>query len=364
MTSIVKLALFVAAIGILINFRAIAETRVGGILYGENHWGAESGPYIVESDIVVDRFAHLTILPGTTVVIDTGRGKDTTIKQIDALDSTGIAIKVEGTLLCAGKKNKRISFAPGDSTGGKLGWYGIVIYKANGRSSELAYTDVSGAYNGVTIYECRPLLKNSVFERNNIGINCLKNGSALIYNCICTDNVTAGIRVQKASPHVANSIIAFNRNNGLWCDNSSSVSFDYNCVFGNGDGDFFNCDPQLGINVCLNKNKDSADYAGNLHYDPLFAGSRADSIAFVRDTKPSAIHAKTDKINTAKTTNDTTFMDSSFINYRAKKMPRYFLSRYSPCINAGNPAASFKDADGSQNDIGVFGGPEFSAKWK
>lgn len=39
----------------------------------------------------------------------------------------------------------------------------------------------------------------------------------------------------------------------------------------------------------------------------------------------------------------------------------YHLQEGSPCRNAGNPAANYNDADGSVNDIGVYGGP--SGKW-
>ncbi len=33
------------------------------------------------------------------------------------------------------------------------------------------------------------------------------------------------------------------------------------------------------------------------------------------------------------------------------------LDSFSPCIDAGNPAAAYNDPDGSRNDIGIYGGP-------
>lgn len=35
----------------------------------------------------------------------------------------------------------------------------------------------------------------------------------------------------------------------------------------------------------------------------------------------------------------------------------YHLSTNSPCVNAGHPGESFKDVDGTRNDMGIYGGP-------
>jgi len=35
----------------------------------------------------------------------------------------------------------------------------------------------------------------------------------------------------------------------------------------------------------------------------------------------------------------------------------YHLEPDSPCIDAGNPDPTFNDPDGSQNDMGAYGGP-------
>ena len=43
------------------------------------------------------------------------------------------------------------------------------------------------------------------------------------------------------------------------------------------------------------------------------------------------------------------FIDQNYRNYH--------LEESSPCVDAGNPATSFFDVDGSRNDIGAFGGP-------
>ena len=353
--------LLAGAAGLIVH--GAAETRVGGVLHGDNRWDAASGPYVVESDLLVSRFAHLTIEAGTRVVIAAGKGAPgaAAVPQFDALDSSCISIRVEGALMCVGKKNKRISFMPAAPGEGKPGWYGLVFDKVNGKFNELAYTDISGAYNGVTVSQCKPLIRTTVLDHNNTGLNCLPNGSALVFNCIVINNFADGIRVQESNPHIANSLIIFNRNNGLWCDGSARVKFEFNCVYGNGDGNFLDCDPELGRLVHVGKRNDSLDYADNLYCDPVFAGSIADSVAFARDVKIPTDKSKIRNIALAKAVGEYT-RDSSFAQYRARKRPRFALSRYSPCVNAGNPARRFQNTDGRRNSMGIFGGPEFTAR--
>lgn len=48
------------------------------------------------------------------------------------------------------------------------------------------------------------------------------------------------------------------------------------------------------------------------------------------------------------------FRDPLFV---APERDDYRLARGSPCIDAGDPATDHRDADGSRNDIGAFGGP-------
>jgi hypothetical protein len=354
----IAFALFLVAAGSL-----SAQTKVGGVLSGENRWDLAGSPYIVECDILIPRFAHLAIDPGVRVVINKERYIPEKITSFDQLDSGSISIHVEGTLSCVGKKNSRIIFLPEDVGDNRLGWYGIIFDKVNGKFNEVSFTDITGAYYGVTVRDCNPLFRNTVFEGNNIGVNCLPGGSALVFNCLVVNNFTAGIRVQEANPHIANSIIMKNRNNGLWCDGVSKVLFEYNCVFANRDGNFLDCDPRFGKLVRQTKSRDSTDFAFNVYRDPVFFGSETDSIAFALDVR---IPTDTSKVKNRRLAGmvQKKPRDSSFARYRAKSKPRYALSRYSPCVNNGDPSAEFKDTDGSRNDIGLYGGPEFFARGK
>ncbi|MBN1128054.1 MAG: right-handed parallel beta-helix repeat-containing protein [Chitinispirillaceae bacterium] len=357
--------ILLSALMLMVHFHPVAaETKVGGVLNGENRWDLPGSPYMVEADILIPRFAHLTIDPGVKVIIDSQpRPVPDTMAQFDALDSGSISIRVEGTLSCVGKRNRRIVFAPASTGENRLGWYGIIFNKVNGKFSEIAFTDITGAYYAVTVSACDPLIRNSILEHNNIGVNCLKNGAALVYNCMIANNFTAGIRVQQAAPHIANSIIMKNRNNGVWCDGVSPVRFEYNCVSGNRDGDFLDCDPRLGRPARITRTKDSTDIAWNRVGDPVFFGSASDSVAFSRDLQVPTDSSKVKNKRLARLVQKRP-RDSSFARYRTKQRPRYFLSRYSPCINNGHPGNAFKDVDGSRNDIGIYGGPDFFVRDK
>ena len=346
---IIALAGFIAA--------EAAETRVGGVLNGTNRWGPEGNPYIVESDIIIARSAELDIYPGTRIAVAGGKGVDATLPQFDELDSNSISIKVEGTLTCIGKKNKRITFVPAGAGEGKLGWYGIVFNRTRGIASELEYTDITGAYNGVTVKGCDPLIRCCILEQNNVGVNCLGGGDALVYNCIVTNNFSAGIRVAGGSPRIENSIIIYNKNNGLWCDGASKFTFAYNCIFGNNDGNFLDCDPLLGRLTKKIRKKDSVDYADNRYCDPMFYGTPADSIAFAHDLKVPTDKSLVRKISIALIVDDT-LRDSSYAQYKSHDYPRFTLSKYSPCVTTGDPAACFKNANGTRNDLGIYGGPK------
>lgn len=342
---------------------AYSETRVHGILSKDAKWTLDGSPYILDGDVMVAGNAHLSILAGVTVLCEPHPLRETAIRQYDHLDSFSVAIKVEGGFDCVGKREKRIVFQPASAATGGCSWYGIVFNKAPDHYAEIAYCDITGAYYGVSAIGCGPLVRNCVIEQNNVGVNCLENGDCRIYNCDIVRNSTAGIKVQSANPVFFSNIIAFNRNNGLWCDGVSRITFRYNCVWGNADGNFLECDPELGVSI-VGKKGDSLDNAFNMCKNPIFAGSEFDSLAVEKD-----LSLPTEKSRIADTALAkvlvSSLQDSLAVKKRRSLYARLSLSKYSPCINAGNPAREFNDPDGSRNDIGIYGGPEyFSSKTK
>ncbi|HAJ78321.1 MAG TPA: hypothetical protein DCO75_00995 [Fibrobacteres bacterium] len=333
-----------------------AQTEVHGIFSHDVRWSIEDSPYLVTGDILVKENAKLSINAGVTIICAASPVPDTSIKQYDRADSFSVAIKIEGCLDCAGKKDNRIVFKPAEIRPGGNSWYGIVFKKAPDQYTEMAFTDICGAYFGITAMECGPLIHNCIIEQNNIGINCLEKGNCRINNCIIADNFTAGIKTSSANPVFNNNIIVFNRNNGLWCDGVSHITFQFNCLWGNSDGDFMECDPELGVPVVSGKKKtDSADFAHNIRKNPVFAGSESDSIAVEKD-----LSLPTEKSRMADTAIGkilySALPDSMAAKKRMGRHLRYSLSEYSPCINTGNPAREFTDANGTRNDMGIYGG--------
>ena len=155
-----------------------------------------------------------------------------------------------------------------------------------------------------------------------------------------------------------NNIIAFNSTNGIWSDKISHAVIEFNCIYGNSDGNLLYCNPELGVLNRRNKNKDSTDFAHNLYQDPVFAGSPADSQAVEDDVSLPTDKSRVKDTTIAKVLYDT-LTDSTATKWIARDYKRYSLSKYSPCVNAGKKGKQFNDMDGSRNDMGIFGGQEF-----
>lgn len=340
-----------------------SEKHVHGTLINDTRWNAEDGPFIVDDDLVIPHGIRLTITPGTKVIISESQKSDNTLKQIDRIDSGCVSIRVEGVLECVGKPEKRIIFTPAKSKTDQYSWYGIVFDHSLDRFTEMSFTDISGAFNGISIKNCNPIIRNTLLEFNHIGINCVKNSSAKIFNCVIARNFATGIKACESNPCFSNNMIIFNYNSGVWCDGISKIRLEYNCFFGNGDGNFMDCDPEFGVLSKVNKNKDSTDFGFNLFKDPILAGSVSDSLAAEHDYTLPTDRSKIRDTSLAKVIYDS-LKDSSATQIRHNHNNKYALSRYSPCRHAGNPDNQYKNTDGSRNDIGIFGGPEFFAVTK
>lgn len=344
---------------LLIVFYSSAEKIVGGVISSDTKWIPDDGPYIVEKDLLITSSAQLTINPGTKVLIRNRPLPDTTVYQLNHIDSTTVSIKVEGTLVCLGRKDQRVSFSPLDLLPDKCCWYGIVFLNSDETHNELTGTDIAGAYSAVTAIGSDPQIRLSVLEYNHIGISCFNKSKASINNCIISLNFASGIFVSESNPYFVNNIIVFNRNHGLLCDGISKVYLEYNCFFANHDGDFLECDPEFGVFVKTNKRKDSVDVFNNIFKDPVFAGSVSDSLATERDYSLPTLKSRVKDTTLAQVIYDGKTLPESI--WKASQT-KYQLSRYSPCINAGHPAERYKDVDGSRNDMGIGGGPDFVSK--
>lgn len=342
---------------LLIALNLAASTSVSGILDRDTRWKVEESPYIVTSDLVIPPGISLSVSPGVTIIINYPDTSGSSIGQIDKTDSSLTSIKVFGILSCAGKFEQRIRFTSNAHDKMSPRWYGIVMSKADDRFSEIAFTDIENAFTAITVHECKPIIRNMLIERNHIGIYSSDLSAPHIYNCIITHNNAYGIRINNGNPIITNNIICYNANNGIWCDGMSQVKISYNCIYGNNDGNFLECDPEIGTPQKKHDEKLPVDAFHNIISDPVFAGSAAELDAIEKDISlPTKEHFIKNKLIASVLNPPKESIDQN-IDVPPKK--RFTLSRYSPCINAGDPAKKFLDKDGTRNDIGFGGGPEF-----
>ena len=336
----------------------VSEEHVGSHITKDTRWDADEGPYIISRDLVIDHGACLTISPGVRVIIKKPKIYDT-IVQYDATDSQLVSIKVKGVLNCVGEIDRRIVFVTSNPQNTTFGWYGIIFDNSQDDFTEIAFTDIVNAYRGISVKQSSPLLRNLILEYNHIGIFCSTKGNARIYNCVITHNFLSGIHVREANPQIANCIVAFNQNNGVLCDGISKINFEYNCVYGNDDGNFLDCDPQFGVLLSAKKkSKNRTDFAHNIYMDPIFAGSIADSLAQERDISLPTEKTKIKDTTLAKIYYSDKESIHTPVNPVKLNPGKYTLSSYSPCINSGLSDAKFNNLNGTQNTMGIWGGPK------
>ncbi len=130
--------------------------------------------------------------------------------------------------------------------------------------------------------------------------------SAKLVNNTCADNGGSGIYVERRSvtfTSIFNNVVFRNGEYAFMGFGGWTTFGDYNCIFGNTKGGFEAWD-------------DGGEHV--IQTDPL-------------------IDART--------------------HYR-------FTSQSSPAVNAGHPSSFYDDPDGSQNDMGAYGGPEAANWWR
>ncbi|MDR2592436.1 MAG: right-handed parallel beta-helix repeat-containing protein [Chitinispirillales bacterium] len=347
-------------------FQAFGERTVSGIIDRETRWKAEEGPYIIEGDLLIAKRANLVIAPGSQLIIKSGTKTSFLAAPFDKADSTLFSIRVLGSISCVGRRSNPIVITPEKTALADYSWRGIILDEADSRYTEIAFTEISGAATAITVKNSSSLIRNNALENSNIGIHCIGGGQPKIYNNLISSCFTAGIKIEKSNPQIFNNIIAFNNNAGLWCDDKSKIVFNYNCVFGNIDRNFLDCDPDLGkLTRAVKKkgltDKDSTDARGNIVADPIFIGSEAEARAIEIDIMLQTDSTKVENKKILHMPNlqfgKPKIKEATKIGSETRQ-----LSKYSPCINAGDPSGSFKNVDGTRNTMGPMGGQDFMSK--
>lgn len=191
---------------------------VGGMLSGENVWGTDSIPYYVESNIFVNIFGSLTILPGTKIYLD---------------NSIGIYIN-GGTFIAEGTEERPIEF----SAFSNLNWKDLVITDQSDVSIKNAYFENSE--NGIEIKNCNDThIEGCHFENiyyNSVSItnsdNCIISGCYFDrnYNAI---TISANGANESCSNNIVRDNIFINGNKNIYINNNNNARCQGNVVENN-----------------------------------------------------------------------------------------------------------------------------------
>lgn len=156
-----------------------------------------------------------------------------------------------------------------------------------------------------------------------------------IANCITDSNAENGFSVSTSVPlntRIMNNIAANNGGNGFYVSRYkvTYTAINNNISFQNG---------QYGY----------CDNGTSPYYDPTVFGSNNSAFG----NTSGATNRGPMSIGANPITSDPLLNVNNF--YR-------FINMNSPCVNAGHPGDTFKDPDGTLNDMGAFGGP-YAANW-
>ena len=316
-------------------------------------WTKDKSPYRITGDIQISPAARLTIEAGVEVLIVPGETCGET-KQRDWSDSTYVSIKVSGSLIIKGTAKEPVRILPENHVPGKIQWDGIRLSLKERGAISIEYMHIMGANKAINTSLSRFNIGNSLFIGNSTGIWLEDEADLAIYNCVFTENLSAGIYISNSRPSIAANIFYKNLNFGIWSDSRPSPRIRNNLFFANSDADCRFC--PVGISKII-KNEDShvpVDKFGNIYSDPIFAGSEKEESMMKKDLnlptpmkeiKDTALHKIYEKAQGV----------PSAANPRQEDLP-FSLSKYSPAINAAPRTDFFKNVDDSQGDIGLYGG--------
>jgi len=327
-----------------------------GIIDLPTTWTKDNSPYRITGDLQISHAARLTIEAGVDVLIVPGETCGET-KQIDWADSTYVSIKVFGSLVIKGTAKEPVRIMPENHIPGKIQWDGIRLAKKEREQINIEYVHIMGANKAINAMFSKINIGNSLFIGNGTGIWLQNEADLSIYNCIFTENISAGIYIANSRPSIAANIFYKNSNFGIWSDSRPGPRIRNNLFFENADTDCRFCPVGVSKIVKSEESYVPTDKFENIYSDPIFAGSEKEKNMEKRDLSlPTPI----------KDTKDTTLQRiyeksqggaSSSSSAAAKPNTQPFrLSKYSPGINAAPRTDFFRNTDDIQSDIGLYGG--------
>lgn len=201
-------------------------------------WKKSGSPYIIEGEAIVPSGKTLKIKHGVEVKFKVGDDRDYRYgDDLNPYFNVGF-LRVEGTLIAKGKKNKMITFTHNENSG----YWGNVVF-INSNDNELKYCHFEFSYyirlvtpsdNGtgaISFINSRGTVENCLFAKNGwTAINCKQGSNPKINNCTITDN-NYGIECNsKSVPKITNSIIWKNKTTDLYVNGSSMPHLSYSLL--------------------------------------------------------------------------------------------------------------------------------------
>lgn len=278
---------------------SLLKGRLSGTLKLEN------SPFRVSGDIEVDSLSTLTIEPGVTIFFS---------------DSSKLTVK--GKLIAEGRPYEPIWLTAKTDK-----WNGIRVLNSR-----------QGSVFGFCIIEKAAILQNPAAGED--GAFHIDNSTVTIHNSIIRNNNSVnggGIFIKNSEAELRNNIFTGNHAGvfgGAVLAAGSALKFINNTVY----------------------NNSSENYGGGLVIlDEV--NSQAENNIFYKNTGRSGDPRIAVSGDTTGAVLRYNFLSYGSMSPLFKSEGNFHLAADSPCINAGNPEASFNDADNSRNDQGAYGGP-------
>lgn len=276
------------------------EGNISGVL------SASESPFLVIDDIQILSTDTLIIEPDVTLYFKNGK-----------------RFIIEGLLISIGEKYKQITYRSYDDNT----WLGITITNST-VNNEFHYSNFQEIErlgdNTISNGAIEIISSNVVFQNCNFRYNSAERGG--------------GVYSENSTIRISNCIFQFNSADyygGAMLLDASSISIINNTIFNNR---CFN----YGGGVVLN-NPVNSDLQNNIFYD---------NFATSGDRRIALLAGDSSNVN-----EQYNFLAFGNLNPFFKSSDNLRLSTGSPCIDAGNPAITFNDADGTRNDQGAYGGP-------
>ncbi len=197
-------------------------------------WTKSGSPYIVEGEAIVPYGKTLTI--GNEVEVQFKTGTDSDYLRSNGRKNKSFDLgylRVLGTVVAKGKKNKAIVFT-GTEKNGK--WGNIVLYKSNGNVFEYCefhncqyMRDIvpdDNSTGALSFIESEGLVKNCVITNSWSGVNAKKGGTPKIINCTIIEN-EYGIESNSDSEIFVENTIVWNNANAFYINAGAKIKITY-----------------------------------------------------------------------------------------------------------------------------------------